>query len=140
MKQPAESLRLLVLLALLATPVWGQRQNSDFAEGRLFPAQLILEHREALSLDEEQSARIRDILSEFQGTVSALRWDMVAFVDELTALLDAQSVDEAAVTANARELMALENDVKLEQLRMLVRIRNVLTAEQLAYLKSLTEE
>ena len=126
-----------MLMIVIALPASGQRPDSDFAEGRLFPAQVILEHREALALAPEQSRQIRDILSEFQGKVSALRWDMVAFVDELRALLDEESVDEGAVTANAEELMALESNIKLEQLRMLVKIRNVLTAEQLSYLKSL---
>jgi len=122
---------------LLTGPAAAQRGNADFAKGRLFPAQLIQQHRAELALTREQNVRIRDVISELQGTVSALQWDMAGLVTDLQALLDGDTVDEEAVTVTAQELMALENTVKVEQLRMLVRVRNVLTAEQIEYLRAL---
>ena len=133
--------RETLLLGLLALVVSGttlaQRGQQNFARGQLFPAQLIQQHRTELALTREQSVAIRDIIGELQGKVSALQFEMSGLVVELQAQLEGDDVDEEAFAATAHELMLIENTVKVEQLRMLVRIRNVLTAEQLAYLRSL---
>lgn len=125
---------LSLLLAEVASP---QRGQSDFASGRLFPPQLIQQHRVELALTREQRTQIRDIIAELQGRVAAIQWEMTGLVTDLQLLLDVDEIDEDAVTTTAQDLMTLENTVKVEQLRMFVRIRNVLSAEQIAYLRAL---
>ena len=69
--------------------------------------------------------------------MAAIQWEMTGLVTDLQLLLDVDEIDEDAVTTTAQDLMTLENTVKVEQLRMFVRIRNVLSAEQIAYLRAL---
>ncbi len=125
------------LSLLLAEVAFPQRGQSDFATGRLFPPQLIQQHRVELALTREQRTQIRDIIAELQGRVAAIQWEMTGLVTDLQLLLDVDEIDEDAVTTTAQDLMTLENTVKVDQLRMFVRIRNVLSSEQIAYLRAL---
>ena len=114
--------------------------EGDFMHGRLFPPDVITQHRQALQLTDQQSASIRDIIRGSQSEVMALRWDMMSAMDTVSARLDSASVDEAAVIGELETLLKLENAVKLEQVKMLIRIRNVLTEEQVSYLRSVASD
>ena len=126
------------VLSLLLATASSVAADQDFVRGRLFPPDVITQHRQALKLTDRQSEAIRDVIRGSQSEVMGLRWDMMSTMDAVTALLDEATVDEDGVAAQVEALLKLENAVKLEQIRMLIRIRNVLTPEQVSYLRSAT--
>jgi len=56
---------------------------------------------------------------------------------ELIELLGQPKVDEARVLAKTEQVLRIENEVKKRQTALLVRIKNMLTAEQQAKLREL---
>ena len=69
----------------------------------------------------------------------ALQWDLASALDGVVELLDSEPIDEKSVTQRLEKVLQLENTVKLTQLTMLVRIRNTLGSDQVAYLRSLAD-
>jgi Spy/CpxP family protein refolding chaperone len=66
-----------------------------------------------------------------------LQWRMQAEMQKLLELLQAAQLDETAVLAQVDRALAVERDVKRAQMTLLVRIKNTLTADQQAVLRSI---
>ena len=56
---------------------------------------------------------------------------------ELMDLLDTPEIDEEQAVALAKQAVDTENAIKLEQKRLLIRLRNLLIPEQVAALRNL---
>jgi len=125
---------LIVTLTFLTSAAIAQ--DKDPFRGKLFPPKVVLAEREALELTEEQYADIRAIVVEVQAKVAEHEFDMQDAYARVMALLDADTVDEASVREAVQAVLAAENRVKLEQVAMLVRIRNLLTDGQRRYLET----
>ena len=72
-----------------------------------------------------------------QAKLVDVQWDVQGEAEKLARLLQASTVDEAAVLAQADKVMALEREVKRTHLALLVRIKNALTDAQKARLTAL---
>ena len=111
--------------------------KEDVFKGKLFPPNVILENQEELGLSKEQFTKIRAAVVEVQGNVAEYEWDMREAYMKLMTELDQSPVDEDRVLEHANTALLAENQVKKQQMRMLVRLKNLLTAEQIAYLESI---
>ncbi len=112
-------------------------QEKDPFQGKLFPPNVILEHQAELGLSKEQFTEIRATVVEVQASVAEHEWDLREAYQNVLASLDASPVDEDEVLENVDAALRAENEVKKRQVAMLIRLRNLLTDEQVAYLKSL---
>ena len=130
------------LLAALVTvaPLSALAQEEDPFDGRLLPLELIMAHRGTIGLTAEQNTRIGELVVEVQQAVAGRRWEMQTAYFELMEVLDEPEVDEARALALAEKAVDTENEIKLEQLRLLIRLRNLLTPEQVATLRALREQ
>jgi hypothetical protein len=121
---------LSVGMAVAAEP------KDDVFKGKLFAPNIILENQTELGLSKDQFTAIRAAVVEVQGNVAEHEWDMREAYLLLMAELDKSPIDEDKVVAHASKAMLAENEVKKNQVLMLVRLKNLLTEEQIAYLES----
>ena len=129
-----------VLVAAVAVFSLGTAMAADNKEnpfkGKLFAPNLILESQAELGNTKDQFTEIRAAVVEVQGNVAEYEWDMREAYLKLMAELDKSPVSEDRVLELAEVALLAENQVKKQQMAMLVRLKNLLTAEQIAYLES----
>ena len=126
-------------LALLITvvPMTTLAQEEDPFDGRLLSLELIMAHRTEIGLTSAQNKQIGELVVEVQQAVAGQRWEMQSAYFELMEVLDEQEIDEDRAIALAKKAVDTENEIKLEQMRLLIRLRNLLTPEQFATLQAL---
>jgi len=129
------------ILCLLAMASLGMgaamaEEPKDVFKGKLFAPNIILENRDALQLSKEQFTAIRSAVVEVQAGVAEHEWDMQEAYQALMLELDRSPVDEGRVLEYAGKALLAENQVKKKQMAMLVRLKNLLTAEQIGHLES----
>ena len=126
----------LFLLAGAALSADGQGKDDVF-KGKLFPPNIILENQSELQLSKEQFTKIRAAVVEVQSSIAEHEWDMREAYLKLMQELDKSPIDENRVLQHANTALLAENQVKKRQMTMLVRLKNLLTAEQVAKLEAL---
>lgn len=129
---------ILCLLAVvsLGTGSAMAEQPKDVFKGKLFAPNIILENRDALQLSKEQFTAIRAAVVEVQAGVAEHEWDMQEAYQALMLELDKAPIDENKVLEYAGSALLAENQVKKKQMAMLVRLKNLLTAEQIDHLEA----
>ena len=133
---------LLVLVGFVclgAATAFAAGPKQDPFKGKLFAPNVILEHREELGLSKQQFTDIRRAVVEVQTNVAEHEWDVAEAYQELMAELDKSPIDEATVLDHVNAALKAENQVKKLQVAMLVRLKNLLTDEQIAYLESVRD-
>ncbi len=126
---------LLVTVALATGTALAEPNPKDVFKGKLFAPNIILEHRDQLQLSREQFAAIRAAVVEVQAGVAEHEWDMQEAYQALMLELDKSPIDEEKVLDYAGRALLAENQVKKKQMAMLVRLKNLLTADQIDYLE-----
>jgi Spy/CpxP family protein refolding chaperone len=132
---------LATCLVLLASVAEAQRpgDQKDVFKGKLFPPNVILEHQDELGLSKEQFTAIRAAVVEVQGNVAEHEWDLREAYQRVLSELDESPIDEGAVLDNVEAALRAENQVKKLQVAMLIKLRNLLTDEQVEYLQSVAK-
>lgn len=106
----------------------------------LYPPELIMQNQGRLKITESQREAILQEIYKVQATAAQVQWRVSDESEKLNQLLERENVQESEVLAQADRMMTWEVAVKRAQLTMLIRIRNLLTAEQKAMLKDLRRE
>ena len=142
MKQRIKNLMPLagVFLFLLTSvaAAQGQGNQKDVFKGKLFPPNIILEHQDELGLSKEQFTAIRAAVVEVQSNVAGHEWDLREAYQRVLSDLDESPIDEDQVLDDVDAALRAENQVKKLQVAMLIKLRNLLTDEQVEYLQSVT--
>ena len=133
-------LLLLATVSLAAGSALAAGPKEDVFKGKLFPPNVILENQAGLNLSKAQFTEIRAAVVEVQAGVAEHEWDMREAYQALMGELDKSPIDEQKVLEYANEALLAENQVKKKQMAMLVRLKNLLTAEQIGYLESVHRE
>lgn len=110
--------------------------KEDVFKGKLFPPNVILEHKAELDLSKEQFTAIRAAVVEVQAGVAEHEWDIAEAYQALMLELDKSPIDADRVLEYVDAALLAENEVKKKQVNMLIRLKNLLTAEQISYLES----
>jgi len=113
-----------------ATPATGDRAGLGPVERELYPAELVMDHQAELGLDAAQIAAMQSELDQAQRDLGRNEWELRAAKEALVRTLAAPRVDEAAATAATERVTRVEGTIKVAHLRLLVRIKNLLTADQ----------
>ena len=131
----------LLLLVLAAAPAAAQGPggDKDVFRGKLFAPNVILQHQDQLNLTRQQFTDIRAAVVEVQANVAEHEWDLREAYQRVLSDLDQKPVDADKVLQNVQAALEAENEVKKLQVAMLVRLKNLLTDEQIAYLESVRE-
>ena len=132
---------ILLLLATASLCVANAAEpKQDMFKGKLFPPNIIMEHQAELRLSKKQFTEIRAEVVAVQAGVAEHEWDMREAYQALMQEFDKSPVDEDRVLEHANVALLAENEVKKKQMAMLVRLKNLLTTEQVAYLESLEQQ
>lgn len=132
---------MIATMLLACSSLFGQmppRPPDQDPIGRLlFPPELIMSHQEELQLQDKQRAAIRAEIVKLQTKVVDLQFQLSDEAEHMATLLKATPIDEAKVLEQSDKVMSLERDIKRLHLGTLIRIKNALTAEQIAKLQEL---
>ena len=103
----------------------------------LFPPEFVMANQQAINLTDRQRSAIQGAMREAQSRFVDLQFSVSGEMEKLKRLIEATTVDEAAVLAQVDRVLAAEREVKRAQLALLVRIKNQLTEEQQTALRML---
>lgn len=133
------------LLIFLAVALFGSgavpaaEPKEDVFRGKLFPPNIILENQAELDLTKDQFTAIKKAVVEVQSNIAEHEWDVREAYGSIMRALDAVPINEDQVLEYVGMALSAENEVKKEQVMMLIKLKNLLTAEQVAYLESVRE-
>jgi Spy/CpxP family protein refolding chaperone len=133
---------LLVLLLIAPLSLFAQQQppqspNNDPIGRYLIPPELVMSQSEQIGLNERQRATIKGEIQKMQAKFLDAQWDLQEQTGKMTQLLQHSPADETKILEQADKIMALEREIKRTHLTLLVRIKNALTAEQIAKLEGM---
>jgi Spy/CpxP family protein refolding chaperone len=116
---------------LLATgAARAQQPDQDPIGQSFFAPELVIQHQEAIGLSAEQKEYLKTEIRQAQLKFTELQWKLQDEMEKLVTLVKQPRVDEQQVLAQLERLLAAEREIKREQVTLLVRIKNKLTAEQ----------
>jgi len=130
----------LTIVFLGAGTAFAEDLRADVFKGKLFAPNMILEQREELHLTKEQFTEIRAAVVQVQSGVAEYEWDLREAYQALMLELDKAPISEAEVMKYANKALLAENQVKKKQMSMLIKLKNLLHPEQIAYLEALATE
>ena len=130
----------MLLLLVIASVAIGSADaagpKADVFKGKLFPPNVILEHQAELALSKQQFTEIRKTVVELQGSIAEHEWDVREAYQNIMAELDQSPIDQDKVLEYVDAALLAENEVKKLQVAMLIKLKNLLTEDQVAYLES----
>ena len=125
-----------MIISLAAGAALAAGPKEDPFKGKLFPPNLILENQADLDLSKQQFTDIKAAVVEVQTQVAEHEWDLREAYQALLAELDKSPIDEKKVLELVDAALLAENEVKKQQVAMLIKLKNLLNKEQVAYLES----
>ena len=106
----------------------------------LFSPEIIMQHRRAIDLTDEQRDAISRLIGDLQGRVVSLQWELLDEMQQLTEIMSGPRVDLDRALDQLESVLDTEQEIKQAHLEMLVRIKNLLSADQQATPERLREE
>ena len=132
---------LLALLLIAPLSLFAQQPqpspDNDPIGRYLIPPELVMSHSEQIGLTEKQRATIKAEIQKMQSKFLDAQFDLQEQSGKMTQLLQHSPADETKILDQADRIMALEREIKRAHLTLLVRIKNTLTAEQIAKLDAM---
>jgi len=107
-----------------------QQPDQDPIGQSFFAPELVIQHQEAIGLSAEQKDYFKTEIRQAQLKFTELQWKLQDEMEKLVTLVKQPHVDEQQVLAQLEKVLAAEREIKREQVTLLVRIKNKLTAEQ----------
>jgi Spy/CpxP family protein refolding chaperone len=122
------------LLFLAAGAARGQQPDQDPIGQSFFAPELVIQHQEAIGLNEEQKTYLKTEIRQAQLKFTELQWKLQDEMEKLLSLVKQTRVEEQDTLAQLEKVLAAEREIKRAQVTLLVRIKNKLTPEQQAKL------
>ena len=135
MKEVTLKVVLIGLVLSLFAPLSASAADDDPFDGRLLPIELVMSHRQEIGLTRDQNKAIGKMVVAVQKSVAEKQWELQSGYFELIELLDAPVIDEERAVAVAHSTVGIENDIKTEQIRLLIKVRNLLDQKQIDILR-----
>src|SRR5216684_8110450 len=121
---------LCAALLFAAGAVRAQQPDQDPIGQSFFAPELVIQHQEAIGLNAEQKDYFKTEIRQAQLKFTELQWKLQDEMEKLVSLVKQPRVDEQQALAQLEKVLAAEREIKKEQVTLLVRIKNKLTAEQ----------
>lgn len=147
MRVPARVLGALAALVVVSVslPAGARAQEEPEAVAQdplfdaLFAPELIMQHRRAIGLDDQQRDAISQLIGDLQGDFLSLQWELLDEVERMAEITDRPRVDLDQALDQMDDVLELEKRMKQAHLETLVRIKNLLRPEQQAMLRQLRD-
>ena len=125
------TLLLFGTLLMLASTLQGDVFDGDVFDGERFvDPEIVLKHREAIGLSDEQFESIREKIRKLSETLPAKQQALKSANQKLSKQLGGESVDEDVAAKQFGDMLSLEREMKLAHFRLLVQIRSELSQSQ----------
>jgi len=121
------TLSLLAGAALVAPPA---AASDEMFEQAVFPPELVIRHQRKIGFSSEQRETFLREMQQTQADLLPVQLEMGEVGATLIQLLEEDRVDEEATLEAATRMLELERRTKLRHMRLLIRIKNLLTSEQ----------
>lgn len=118
----------------------GPRMGRDPMMENLFPPPVIHAAEEELGLSDEQKKSIKEEMEKTRESFGEMQKKLQAEMEELGKFLKAVKVDEKLVQEQLDKVLAAESEIKKAHLASLIRVKNLLTAEQQEKLRKFMKE
>lgn len=105
-----------------------------------FPPEMVMRHQNDISLSEEQRKFIIAQVQDAQKNFTEWQWNLEAEMEKMNKLTEGEKVEEAQALVQLDKVLALEKQIKTQQLKLMISIKNKLTPEQQKKLQSIKEE
>ena len=115
--------------------VWAQDLTPNVLERYLVRPDLIMRHRHALQLTDEQEKYIKAEVVRAQSEFTSLQWELQGTVEKLAALMRDPDTNDDELLAQLDQVLDLERRIKRAQLILAVRIKRKLTEKQVQRLE-----
>jgi Spy/CpxP family protein refolding chaperone len=134
----------IVMLGLLLVPVSAAAQSppqeENPLESVLFEPELVMLHRRAIGLTDEQRDAISRMIRDLQGRAVGLQWELLDQMQTLKEILQGARIDQDHALDQLERVLETEKRIKRAHLELLIRIKNVLTEAQQRQLTRLREQ
>lgn len=131
----------LIAVNMAAAASFAQQPGKDDPIGRyLFPPELIMGHSQELALKDRQRAAIKGEVQKAQSKFVDVQWEMQEEGQKMEKLLRQVPADETRILEQADRIMNLEREIKKTHLSLLIRLKNLLTPEQITRLEGFRRE
>ena len=124
----------LCALLLLAGGARAQQPDQDPIGQSFFAPELVIQHQEAIGLNDEQKTYLKTEIRQAQLKFTELQWKLQDEMEKLVSQVKQPHVDEPVALAQLDKVLAMEREIKRAQITLLVHIKNGLTPEQQAKL------
>jgi Spy/CpxP family protein refolding chaperone len=128
---------LCALITLAAASAFGQQPSSDPFGENLFSPELVMQHQQALGLNEDQKNFFKVEMRKAHARFTELQWQLQDEMEKLVSLVKQDQIDEQQVLAQLDKVLNAEREIKHIQISLVVRIKNKLTPEQQARLREI---
>ena len=133
-------MRPMILTLLLFGPLAAQQSADDPLRDLMFPPEAVMQHQQAIGLNDEQKNTFKSELRQAQLKFTELQWSMQDEIERLVSLLKQSKVDEKQAALQLDKVLGAEREIKRAQLMLLIRIKNNLTPTQQTQLRELVEK
>ncbi|MBT8336029.1 MAG: hypothetical protein KJO11_05455 [Gemmatimonadetes bacterium] len=134
-------LALAAFTLTTALPAAAQTPADDDPLARvLFAPELLMQHRRAIGLTDEQRDAASRLIQDLQGRVVSLQWELLDEMESLNEILEGPRVDLDRALDRFSGVLDKEDEIKRLHLELLVRLKNLLTPEQQEELARLRDE
>ncbi len=142
MRRTAMTLAVFTLALLMCAPAFARPGRGKGRGGgmkrhlakHLYPPEMLMRFQDDLALTSTQRKTLLKEMKATQSKATDLKFALHGEAQKLTKLLAADRVSEKKALAQSDKVMGMERKMKRLHLRLLVRIKNMLTAEQKATL------
>ncbi len=120
---------LCAFLLVIGTSLWAQQPVDPIGDA-LFPPELVMQHQQAIGLNEDQKKSIVAEIQKAQARFTELQWQLQREVETMASELRQDRIDEQKILGQLDRVLGLEREVKRTHITLFIRIKNTLTPEQ----------
>lgn len=111
--------------------------RGDAVGEQLFPPELILQHQSAIALGDAQRSALVAEVKRTQAAALEPQVELQRRVERLVELLKPDRIDEPQALAQLDQVLAAEREVKRQHIALAVRLKALLSPEQIRQLRAL---
>lgn len=103
----------------------------------MFPPDMVMQHQRELGLTDEQKTFMRGEINRTTTRFNELQWQLQDAMEALHETMKANQVNEQLAMSQLDKVLDSEREIKRAHMELGIRIKNKLTAEQQAKLRSM---
>jgi len=128
---------ILILLLLFVAQSFAEQSPERDPTRSLFPPDKIMENSEELGLTQEQKKEVHEIVQKLQPKLMEYQEELQDSQKLVSKALSVYPTSFSKVEPFLRSMFQEEGEMKLLHIKMLLEVRNILSAEQVEILKSI---